>query len=105
VSPKDYIGGFVSFPSSENSKIRKILTKVGRVNELGNFVIEFVAYYFSQPGQLLGSMIPPPWIGNREIKEFQQSREGVLEAILISALLPNQRTLIFAADISKLRSN
>jgi hypothetical protein len=100
-----YIGGFISFPSSQNPKIKKILSQVRGVNELRNFVVEFVAYYFSQSRQLLESMIPPPWIGNREIKEFQQSRECLLETILISALLPIQRTLIFAADVTELLRN
>ena len=99
----DCIEGFISFIPSQNSKIQKILSQVTWVKELGNFIVEFVAYYFSQSGQLLESMILPPWIGNREINEFQQSCEGVLEAILVSALFPAQRPLILAADISKLR--
>jgi hypothetical protein len=47
-------------------------------------------------------MIPPPWISNRQIKQFQQSREGVLEANLVAPLLPTPRPLILAAHIPQL---
>jgi hypothetical protein len=47
-------------------------------------------------------MVPPPWISNRQIKQFQQSRERMLEADLIAALFPTPRPLILAAHIPQL---
>ena len=48
--------------------------------KLGSFIKAFVTYYFSQPRQLFEPVILPPWIGNRQVKQLKQSREGMLDA-------------------------